>query len=71
MNRRTRFNPYLMGGGQEHGKRAGTENVPYCVALGEAAELAGKHMAFENDAVRTLRDDFERQRGLATRRPAE
>jgi cysteine desulfurase len=60
VNRRTRFNPYLMGGGQEHGKRAGTENVPYCVALGEAAELAGKHMAFENDTVRTLRDDFER-----------
>jgi cysteine desulfurase len=61
VNRRTRFNPYLFGGGQEHGKRAGTENVPYCVALGEAAELAGRHMAFENDAVRALRDDFERQ----------
>jgi len=61
VNRRTRFNPYLMGGGQEHGKRAGTENVPYCVALGEAAELAGKHMAFENETVRGLRDEFERQ----------
>ncbi len=61
VNRRTRFNPYLMGGGQEHGKRAGTENVPYCVALGEAAELAGRHMAFENEAVRILRDEFERR----------
>ena len=61
VNRRTRFNPYLMGGGQEHGKRAGTENVPYCVALGEAAELAAKHMAFENATVRELRDEFERQ----------
>jgi cysteine desulfurase len=59
VNRRTRFNPYLIGGGQEHGKRAGTENVPYCVALGEAAELAGRHMAFENDTVRRLRDEFE------------
>jgi cysteine desulfurase len=61
VNRRTRFNPYLMGGGQEHGKRAGTENVPYVVALGEAAELAGKQMALENELVRGLRDEFERQ----------
>jgi cysteine desulfurase len=53
-------NPYLMGGGQEHGKRAGTENVPYCVGLGVAAELAGNHMAFENETVRALRDEFER-----------
>jgi cysteine desulfurase len=60
VNRRTRFNPYIMGGGQEHGKRAGTENVPYCVGLGEAAELAGSQMAFENETVRRLRDEFER-----------
>jgi cysteine desulfurase len=60
VNRRTRFNPYLMGGGQEHGKRAGTENVPYCVALGAAAELAGRHLALENQAVRALRDEFEK-----------
>ena len=61
VNRRARFNPYLMGGGQEHGKRAGTENVPYCVALGEAAELAAKHLAQEDQAVRAMRDEFERQ----------
>ncbi len=29
----------LLGGGQEGGKRAGTENVPYCVALGAAADI--------------------------------
>ena len=61
VNRRSRFNPYLIGGGQEHGKRAGTENVPYAVALGKAAELAGSHMAFENETVRGLRDHFERR----------
>ena len=61
VNRRTRFNPYIMGGGQEHGKRAGTENVPYCVAIGEASELAGKQMDHEDKFVRVLRDDFERQ----------
>jgi cysteine desulfurase len=60
VNRRTRFNPYLMGGGQEHGKRAGTENVPYCVGLGKASELAGEFMAHENENVRNLRDRFER-----------
>jgi cysteine desulfurase len=35
--------------------------VPYVVALGEAAELAGKQMALENELVRGLRDEFERQ----------
>lgn len=32
--------PLIGGGGQEHGLRAGTENVPYLVALGEACRLA-------------------------------
>ncbi len=60
INRRTRFTPYLIGGGQEHGKRAGTENVASIAALGKAAELAGKFMKHEATAVRALRDDFER-----------
>ena len=33
--------PLLVGAGQEHGQRPGTENVPYIVALGEACRLAG------------------------------
>lgn len=32
--------PLLLGAGQEHGRRAGTENVPYIVALGEASRIA-------------------------------
>jgi cysteine desulfurase len=32
--------PLVHGGGQEHGRRSGTENVPYAVALGAAAEIA-------------------------------
>ena len=58
-NRKSRFNSFLMGGGQENGKRAGTENVPYIVALGKAAELAGAAMVEENVEVKALRDHFE------------
>ncbi len=42
VKRATRFTGYLMGGHQERTRRGGTENVPYIVALGKAAELAQK-----------------------------
>jgi cysteine desulfurase len=35
-----RFRPFLLGGHQERGRRAGTQNVASIVALGKAAELA-------------------------------
>jgi len=60
VSRRTRFNPFVVGGGQEHGKRGGTENVASVVALGKAAELAGEHMEDENTRVRAMRDHFEK-----------
>ena len=59
VNRRTRFNPYLIGGGQENKKRGGTENTASIVGLGVAAELAGVHLSEENAQVRALRDTFE------------
>ncbi|MGB5769949.1 MAG: cysteine desulfurase NifS [Crocosphaera sp.] len=40
----TRFRPLMVGGHQERGRRAGTENVPGIVALGKAAELAQSHL---------------------------
>jgi len=58
-HRKSRFNSFLIGGGQENGRRAGTENVPYIVALGKAAELAGAAMGMENVEVKALRDHFE------------
>jgi len=59
VNHRSKFNPYLLGGGQEHGKRAGTENVASIVALGKACEMAAQFMEVENLEVRKLRDEFE------------
>ncbi|MBN2232123.1 MAG: cysteine desulfurase NifS [Deltaproteobacteria bacterium] len=57
----TKFFPWLMGGHQEHGRRAGTENVPGIVALGAACRLARHRREDENTAVRTLRDRLEQE----------
>ena len=59
VNRKTRFNPYLIGGGQESKRRGGTENTASIVALGKAAELAGAALREENSRVKALRDRFE------------
>ena len=55
----TRLPPLMIGGHQEFGKRAGTENVPYIVGLGKACELAAEHMEEENTRVKALRDRLE------------
>jgi cysteine desulfurase len=55
----TPFVPYVMGGHQEHGRRAGTENVPYIIGIGRAAQLAAERMADENTRVKALRDRLE------------
>ena len=51
--------PQLLGGGQEHGRRAGTENVPGIVGFGAAAELAAAALAVEMPRLAALRDEFE------------
>jgi len=55
----TRLSPYLVGGHQEGGRRAGTENVPGIVGLGKACELAAAKIAEENQKVKDLRDKLE------------
>ncbi len=46
----------IHGGGQERHRRAGTENVPYIVGLGEAAFLAGKNMEKNIEKLNGMRD---------------
>jgi len=57
----TKFSPFLIGGHQEKGRRGGTENVPYIVALGKACELAKKNMKDENTRVKALSDYLEQK----------
>src|SRR5882724_4637068 len=59
VSRRTRFSPLIGGGGQENGRRGGTENVPSIVGLGKAAEVALKHLAEGKCNVHSVRDRFE------------
>lgn len=59
IRRDVNFKPQVKGGHQERGRRAGTENVPGIVALGQAAELAARHLPDEDTFVRALRDRFE------------
>jgi cysteine desulfurase len=55
----TRLEPAIHGGGQQHGLRAGTENVAFTVAMGAAAELAaGSLAAGEPERQRHLTDQL-------------
>ena len=59
LRRGTRFRPFIKGGHQERGRRAGTENVPYILGLGKACELAGAHMEEERTRVSAMRDRLQ------------
>lgn len=48
--------PLMHGGKQEGGRRAGTENIPYAVALGEACRLATEHLQDHAEHMRVMRD---------------
>ncbi len=54
-----RFKPFMLGGHQEAGRRAGTENVPYIVGLAEACRLAREGMAAESAKIAEMRDRLE------------
>ena len=59
VRRGTKLKPFMLGGHQESGRRAGTENVPYIVGLAKACELARLGMADEERKLTALRDRLE------------
>lgn len=59
VRRGTPFRPFLIGGHQERGRRAGTENTAGIIGLATAMKLAKENMAGENSTVKALRDRLE------------
>ena len=55
----TLLKPFMLGGHQESGRRAGTENVPYILGLAKACELARLGMDEENGKISRMRDRLE------------
>lgn len=53
--------PLLAGGGQERGRRAGTENGPAICGFGAAADVARVGLAHELERLAALRDRLERE----------
>jgi cysteine desulfurase len=60
IRRGTRLKTFMMGGHQEHNRRGGTENVPYIIGLGVAAELALNTKPETHKEIGRLRDKLER-----------
>lgn len=58
LDRRSRFRPEFLGGGQESGRRSGTENVAGIVGMGEAAAIALENLDRYHELAE-LRDRFE------------
>ena len=56
-----RIDPLVHGGAQERGKRAGTENLPAIVGMGEAMEIAAANCAENAERLTLLRDDLIRR----------
>ena len=59
VRRGTKLKPFMLGGHQEGGRRAGTENVPYVVGLAKACELATANMGAEARQLAAMRDKLQ------------
>ncbi len=55
----TPFRPFLIGGHQERGRRAGTENTAGIIGLAKALLLSVERLPEENTRVKALRDRLE------------
>jgi len=56
LRRGTRCRPFMIGGHQEEGRRAGTENVPYIVGLARAVQAALETREQDEARIGRLRD---------------
>jgi cysteine desulfurase len=61
VRRGVKLEPLIHGAGHESGRRAGTENVPYVVALGKAAEVARQSLPVSSEKLQQLRDRLWQQ----------
>jgi len=59
VKRGVKYQAHVIGGGQEQGRRGGTENVASIVGFGLAGELAMAHLRDETALIRALRDKME------------
>ena len=59
VRRGTKIKPFMIGGHQENGRRAGTENVPYIVGLAKACEIATANLETEAKTIGAMRDRLE------------
>ena len=50
-----KLKPYLLGGGQENGRRAGTEAMPQIAAFGAACQAAREHLQENYERMAALR----------------
>lgn len=60
IRRGVRLLPFMTGGRQERGRRAGTENVPAIAGMGAAADYARETMTESAPRVAAMRDRLER-----------
>jgi cysteine desulfurase len=59
IRRGTRCRPFMLGGHQEDGRRAGTENVPYIIGIAKALDLAMETRERDEAQIEKLRDRLE------------
>ncbi len=59
VKRHTKYQPYIIGGTQERGRRGGTENVANVVAFGCASSFARSRVQEYDTTIRALRDRLE------------
>ncbi len=60
IRRGTRCRPFMLGGHQEEGRRAGTENVPYIIGLAKALSAAMENREKDEAQIEKLRDRLEK-----------